>query len=71
VYLRGDTALISERLAARVGHFAGAGLLPSLFELLDPPADAFVVDVTAAPDVVAARALAGLGLNPPRGRGTR
>jgi gluconokinase len=71
VFLRGDATLISERLAARVGHFAGAGLLPSQIELLDPPAEAVVVDVTEAPDVVAARALAALGLSPPRGRGTQ
>ncbi len=71
VHLRGDPALIADRVTARTDHFAGAALLSSQFELLDPPDDAVVVDIAAPPDVVARRALDALGLSPPGGRGTR
>ena len=70
VLLTGNPSIIAARLAARVGHFAGPALLPSQFDLLQPPADAVVVDVAASSDVVAARALRGLGLSPRRDRGT-
>lgn len=37
VYLKGDKALIAERLAARQGHFFPASLLDKQFEDLQPP----------------------------------
>jgi len=65
VLLTGDPAVIGHRIGARRGHFAGPALLPSQLALLEPPADAVVVDVDAPPETVARRALRGLGLTPP------
>jgi len=47
VYLRGDPALIRQRLAQRHGHFMPAELLQSQLEALEQPHDAIVVDVAA------------------------
>jgi gluconokinase len=54
-YLRGDSALLAERLSHRAGHFAAASLLPSQLESLEEPADAIVVDVAAPPEVIVER----------------
>lgn len=61
VLLAGSPDLIAARLAARHDHFAGPALLPSQFELLDPPDDAVVVDVAPPPEVVVVEVLAALG----------
>jgi gluconokinase len=54
VHLRGDRALVAERLAARRGHYMNPGLLDSQLATLEPPANAVEVEVGAAPgDVVA------------------
>jgi gluconokinase len=45
VYLKGDAATITPRLASRRGHFMPASLLASQFETLEEPRDAIVVDV--------------------------
>lgn len=45
VYLKGDAATITPRLASRRGHFMPASLLASQFEALEEPRDAIVVDV--------------------------
>ena len=55
--LAGDPELIRERIAARLGHFAGPDLLPSQLDTLEIPADAVTVNVDAEPDVVVQRAL--------------
>ena len=65
VLLTGDPDLIGDRLTRRVGHFAGPALLPSQLALLEPPADAVVVDVDAPPATVVERALRGLGVSRP------
>jgi gluconokinase len=62
VHLRGSEELIRERIAARKGHFMNPGLLHSQFETLEPPADALVVDVAPAPEVIAAQIRRELGL---------
>lgn len=49
VFLRGDEALLRERLRARTGHFVHDELLTSQLALLETPADAIVVDVAATP----------------------
>ena len=69
VVLTGEPSTIASRLALRVGHFAGPALLPSQLALLEPPAGAVVVDVGASPEVVAARALQGLGFSRRHDRG--
>jgi gluconokinase len=50
VLLTGSAQLLRDRLARRIGHFAGPDLLDSQLETLEPPADALVVDVTPSPD---------------------
>ena len=62
VYLYGSEELIRRRLAARKGHFMNTGLLHSQFETLEPPEDAIRVDVTPAPEVIAAEIRRRLGL---------
>jgi gluconokinase len=70
VYLEGSEELIRERLAKRRGHFMPPGLLHSQFEALEPPADAVRIDVTPAPDVIAGKIRAALGLRV-RGSGSK
>ena len=55
--LTGDPELIRQRIAARIGHFAGPDLLPSQLDTLEIPADAVTVNVDAEPEVVVQRAL--------------
>ena len=54
VYLRGDLALIRERLRKRSGHYAGVSLLASQFETLEEPSDALIVDIADTPDRIVA-----------------
>jgi len=61
--LTGDPELIRQRIAARLGHFAGTDLLPSQLDTLEVPADAVTANVDAAPDEVVRRALDALHLN--------
>jgi gluconokinase len=61
--LTGDPELIRQRIAARLGHFAGTDLLPSQLDTLEVPVDAVTVNVDATPDVVVRRALDALHLN--------
>ena len=61
VFLRGDRALIGERIAGRSGHYMPASLLDSQFEALEPPGpdeEAWMFDVTAAPDEILAAIVA-------------
>lgn len=55
VWLTGPTALIAGRLAARQGHFMGAGMLESQLAALEPPSpdEALAVEITAPPDAIA------------------
>ncbi|MBP3958687.1 gluconokinase [Gemmata sp. G18] len=62
VYLHGSEEVIRQRLAARTGHFMNPNLLHSQFETLEPPADAIRVDITPAPEVIAAEVKKKLGL---------
>jgi len=57
VYLKGDFALIEERLEARKGHFMPPGLLQGQFDALEEPgADerAITVSIEATPEDIAA-----------------
>jgi gluconokinase len=55
IYLKGDVALIGSRLAQRTHRYMPASLLESQFAILEPPADAITVDISAdVPDCVAA-----------------
>jgi carbohydrate kinase (thermoresistant glucokinase family) len=62
VHLRGDFALISERLRARSGHFMGGPLLRSQFEALEVPMDALELDVQLQPTAIVERTREILGL---------
>lgn len=46
VYLKGEAALIAERLLKRQEHFMPAALLASQFEALEEPEDAITVEIT-------------------------
>jgi gluconokinase len=52
VLLRADESLLRRRLAARRGHFAGPELVPSQLAMLEPPAEAVVVDAGKSPDEI-------------------
>ena len=62
VYLRGSEELIRRRLEEREGHFMDPALLRSQFEALEPPEGAIQVDITPAPEVIAAEIRRKLGL---------
>jgi len=62
VYLKGDYALIYERLARRSGHFMKETLLASQFDALEEPQGVPSVDVAEDPDVIVGVILQSLGL---------
>ncbi len=62
VYLRGDFELIRQRLARRVGHYAGVSLLASQFQTLEEPRDAITVDIAGTPGKIVAAIRANLHL---------
>jgi gluconokinase len=49
VYLKGDWAIIRQRMAFREGHYMKAGMLESQFDSLEEPDDAIVVDIGDSP----------------------
>ena len=62
VHLCGDPGLIRQRLAARSGHFFGAGLLDSQFRALEAPdpSEAVAIDIDRPIDAVVDAILAAL-----------
>ena len=55
VFLKGDQALIAERLAARRGHFMNPALLESQFRTLEEPSpdeNAWVCDIRQTPEEI-------------------
>ena len=61
VHLHGSQPVIAARLAARVGHYMPASLLPSQFQILEVPAPdelALTLDVSLPPDTLAEQAAA-------------
>jgi carbohydrate kinase (thermoresistant glucokinase family) len=69
VYLRGNKALIAERMKRRRGHFMPPELLDSQFAALEEPEDALTVDIDATPEAIVDRVVAGLsGDTPPPSR---
>lgn len=55
VYLKGEYAILEDRLRRRQGHFFKAGLLGSQFEILEEPEDALIVNVDNPPESIVAR----------------
>lgn len=64
VYLKGSPELIRARLLRRFDHFAKDNLLASQLDALEEPADAFVVDITPAPEVIVKRIVTWLARYP-------
>jgi gluconokinase len=64
VYLKGDPAVIRQRLQRRVGHFARENLLASQYAALEEPGQALTIDIDDAPEQIAQRISDGLGLTP-------
>ena len=55
IHLSGPPSLIASRLALRASagsHYMPAALLPSQFDALEAPEDAFVVDITLPPEQI-------------------
>ena len=50
IYLKGDTASIAPRLAARSGHYMPPTLLASQFAVLEEPTNALVIDIGLSTD---------------------
>jgi gluconokinase len=62
VYLKGNAALIAERLRLRHGHFAGEQILASQFADLEEPDGALAVDIAATPAQIVNKVRKSLGL---------
>ncbi len=61
LFLRGNRALLAERLATRKGHFMPASLLESQLSTLEEPEpdeNAWVCDITESPDEIVASLVA-------------
>jgi len=61
IFLRGERALIGERVRGRKGHFMPASLLDSQFSALEEPSsekDVWVVDINDSPDAIVASLVA-------------
>jgi len=67
VHLRGDAALIRERLLARTGHYMDPGLLASQFAALEEPLGVLAVDIGPTPQEIASFIEEALGLRPSGG----
>jgi gluconokinase len=55
VFLDVPRQILEKRLASRAGHFAGADLLQSQLDTLEPPEDALWVDGTQSPTEIVRR----------------
>ena len=60
VYLKGNPALIRERVQQRPGHYMKAGMVESQFAALEEPDDALVVDIDRTTDLILQAIMAGL-----------
>ena len=52
IYLKGNRALIKERLDARRGHYMNPALLDSQFETLEEPKLGYILDISLSPDEI-------------------
>jgi len=62
VYLKGDRALLEQRMRARHGHFMAERMLASQLATLEEPKDAVVVDVSRSPEEIVAEIRKRMGL---------
>jgi gluconokinase len=63
VYLKGDYAVIAQRLKGRRGHFMPPGLLDSQFAALEEPQGVITVDIAQGPARCVAQIRRELGLS--------
>ncbi len=70
VYLKGDPAVIRQRLRSRAGHFFKEDLLNSQYAALEEPADAFTIDAGDEPERQVQRISDALGLRFTSGQGS-
>ncbi len=52
VYLKGDYALLHQRLTTRHEHFMPAGLLASQFATLEEPQEGLIIDIAQSPEAI-------------------
>ena len=52
IYLKGDYALIRQRLQKRQGHFMPADLLKSQFATLEVPEDVPAINISQTPEII-------------------
>ncbi|SPD64139.1 Thermoresistant gluconokinase [Cupriavidus taiwanensis] len=52
VFMKGDAALIGQRLSARTEHFFNPELLQSQFDTLEVPGDALALDIRQPPEAL-------------------
>jgi gluconokinase len=64
VYLKGDPALIRQRLQRRIGHFAHENLLASQYAALEEPHDALIATIDDGPEQIVQRIIDGLDVQP-------
>jgi gluconokinase len=62
VYLKGDAALLAERLSHRRGHFMKPEMLQSQLETLEEPKDAIVCDIHQTPAEIVTQIRKRLGI---------
>ena len=62
IYLKGDSALIRQRLQKRQGHFMKADLLASQFDTLEEPEGVPALDIAQAPEAIVEGIKRALGL---------
>lgn len=62
VFLKGNAALISQRLRERHGHFAGEAILASQLADLEDPDDAVTIDISGTPQQIVDQIRKALGL---------
>jgi gluconokinase len=55
VYLKGDAALIANRLSSRHGHFAGESILASQLADLEVPEAATAIEISDTPELIVAQ----------------
>ena len=62
VYLKGEPALLQERMDGRGGHYMPASLLESQLDALEEPEDAIVLDMARSPAELVAELRAAFGM---------
>jgi len=50
IYLKGEKETLRKRLMNRKGHYAGASLLESQFQLLEEPQNALILNIASSPE---------------------